>query len=104
MVTEFLGMGDSTVTYDEHAPESSTTSISLSTGRLVLLDATNTLDATSALGTDVDEWQLSLTTPSGIDIELTDAVTTRLESSGGVHMFHLGRNRWCFPRKRNLEA
>ena len=72
-----LGYGDSTVTYVEHEPESSTTYVSLSSSRIVT-NATLTLNATSALGSNAGEWELSLTTPSGIDIELTDAATTRL--------------------------
>ena len=91
-----LGYGDSTVTYVEHEPESSGTSVSLSSSRIVT-NATLTLDATSALGASVDEWELSLTTPSGIDIELTDAVTTSLDYNGGVHTFHLGEIVGVFP-------
>ena len=70
-----------------------------------MTNATLTLNATSALGSNgVDEWELSLTTPSGIDIELTDAAITRLDYGGGVHTFHLGEIVGDFPRKWNMEA
>ena len=92
-----LGYGDSTVTYVEHAPESSTTSVSLSSSRIVT-NATLTLNATSAAWRyGVDEWELSLTTPSGIELELTDADITHLDSRGGVHTFHLGEIVGVFP-------
>ena len=97
-----LGYGDSTVTYVEHEPESSSSYISLSSSRIVT-NATLTLNATSA-GFDAGEWELSLTTPSGIDIELTDADITRLDSRGGVHTFHLGEIVGVFPRQWNMEA
>ena len=90
-----LGYGDSTVTYVEHVPESSTTSISLSSSRIVT-NATLTLNAVSA-GSNMDEWELSLTTPSGIDIELADAASTHLDARGGVHTFHLGEIVGVFP-------
>ena len=90
-----LGYGDSTVTYVEHEPESSGTSVSLSSSRIVT-NATLTLDATS-VGSNANEWELSLTTPSGIDIELTDADITSLDYSGGVHTFHLGEIVGVFP-------
>ena len=90
-----LGYGDSTVTYVEHAPESSTTRISLSSSKIVT-NATLTLNAVSA-DSNVNEWELSLTTPGGIDIELADAASTHLDNKGGVHTFHLGEIVGVFP-------
>ena len=90
-----LGYGDSTVTYVEHAPESSSSSISLFYA-LIVTNATLTLNAVSA-DSNVDEWELSLTTPSGINIELTDADIIHLDYSGGVHTFHLGEIVGVFP-------
>ena len=90
-----LGYGDSTVTYVEHEPESSTTSISFSSSYIVT-NATLTLNAVSA-DFNADEWELSLTTPSGINIELADADSTHLDYSGGVHTFYLGEIIGVFP-------
>ena len=90
-----LGYGDSTVTYVEHEPESSSSYISLSSSRIVT-NATLTLNAVSA-DSNVNEWELSLTTLGGIDIELADADSTYLDNRGGVHTFYLGEIVGVFP-------
>ena len=83
-----IDYGTLATTYLEHAPATSR----LYLNPYMITNATLILNVTSIDNRNVDEWDITLTSPgsNGATMVISDASQTPLDRAGGLHEFHLG--------------